>query len=168
MKRIYIANLSKYVSGKLVGQWIELPIDEDDLRQKINDILGSDEEIAIHDYENMPFDVSEYDNVFDINNFIRFIKETEIPEEVVLHMMENYSGTNKFDITNYQEREFLILHDINDYSDLAYELWSEVGYFPEITKEVEKYIDWEKIGRDLDCEGEWTLGDNKTAILILD
>lgn len=165
MSSIYIANLSKYVSGELVGDWISLPVDDDILRQKINDILGSDEEFAIHDYQNMPFDVSEYDNVFDINNFIQFIKETKIPEEVVLHMMENYSGINKFDITNYQDLDFLILHEIENYSDLAYELWSEMGYFPEITSEVEKYIDWEKIGRDLDCEGEWQIVDN-TAILI--
>lgn len=47
--KLYIANLAKYNEGELVGKWITLPTEEDELRETISDVLGTDEEYAIHD-----------------------------------------------------------------------------------------------------------------------
>ncbi len=48
---MYIANLAKYNEGKLVGRWVTLPMERHELEQCIRDVLGDDEEYAIHDYE---------------------------------------------------------------------------------------------------------------------
>lgn len=64
--RIYVANLAKYNEGKLVGMWLTLPLRSEELEERLKQILGEDEEYAIHDYE-APFSISEYDNVFAIN-----------------------------------------------------------------------------------------------------
>lgn len=67
---IYIANLSKYNEGELVGEWITLPTTDVDLEQCIRNVLKGDEEYAIHDYE-APFDVREYADVFALNAFVQ-------------------------------------------------------------------------------------------------
>ena len=64
--KIYVANLAKYNEGRLVGNWLTLPMDPDDLQKEINLILGTDEEYAVHDYE-APFPISEYSNPFHLN-----------------------------------------------------------------------------------------------------
>lgn len=63
---VYLANLAKYNEGKLVGRWVTLPMERHELEQCIRDVLGDDEEYAIHDYES-PFNISEYEDVFAIN-----------------------------------------------------------------------------------------------------
>jgi hypothetical protein len=166
MKKIYIANLAKYVEGKLVGEWINLPNDEEYIRQKISDILGYNEEIAIHDYEDIPFEIHEYDDIYNINNLLKFFEDNKIPDDVIEHMIDTYQNSNKYDLKNYEELDYYILYDIHDYADLAYAMWKELGYYAEITEAVEQYIDWEKIGMDLNCGGEWILTKNNTAIIV--
>jgi hypothetical protein len=63
---IYVANLAKYNEGHLVGKWLALPMDADNMQKEIKLILGTDEEYAIHDYE-APFPISEYSNPFHLN-----------------------------------------------------------------------------------------------------
>ena len=47
---VYIANLGEYVKGDLVGDWVSLPIDEDDFEDFLKTI-GNPEKYAIHDYK---------------------------------------------------------------------------------------------------------------------
>jgi hypothetical protein len=42
--RIYVANLAKYNDGFLVGEWIDLPMDEDELEAKLDEISGKTED----------------------------------------------------------------------------------------------------------------------------
>ena len=35
--KIYITNLGKYVEGYLIGKWVQLPIDEDDLEKVLEE-----------------------------------------------------------------------------------------------------------------------------------
>ncbi len=39
MLNVYITDLSAYNSGYLVGEWVSLPINEDDLHDKVREIL---------------------------------------------------------------------------------------------------------------------------------
>lgn len=43
---IYIAYLAKYNEGKLIGEWITLPTDDDDLEQCLREVLKKDEGIC--------------------------------------------------------------------------------------------------------------------------
>lgn len=47
---VYIANLDEYVKGNLVGDWVSLPIDEDDFEDFLKTI-GNPEKYAIHNYK---------------------------------------------------------------------------------------------------------------------
>lgn len=72
---IYITDLSAY-STHLIGEWVSLPMDEDDLKAKIEEILTigaktcgdyKHEEIFITDYECSFMEIGEYDNLFKLN-----------------------------------------------------------------------------------------------------
>ena len=47
---VYIANLGEYTNGKLVGDWISLPIEEADFEDFLKTI-GNPEKYAIHEYK---------------------------------------------------------------------------------------------------------------------
>lgn len=47
--KVYVANLGKYNEGELVGAWFTLPIDPDDMAERIG-LNNTYEEYAIHDY----------------------------------------------------------------------------------------------------------------------
>ena len=47
---VYIANIEEYVKGNLVGDWVSLPIDEDDFEDFLKTI-GNPEKYAIHNYK---------------------------------------------------------------------------------------------------------------------
>ena len=73
--RGFITNLGKYNKGELIGEWIEFPIDEDDLEEVLEKI-GIDgknyEEYFFTDYETdiIPeLDISEYENIDNLNEF---------------------------------------------------------------------------------------------------
>jgi hypothetical protein len=93
--RLYIANLGKYNEGELVGNWITLPYEEEELQKLLVEIkLGQFdengeyvhgysengsiyEEHAIHDYE-LPFNIGEYENLTKINNMVQWINNHNI------------------------------------------------------------------------------------------
>ena len=62
--RIYVANLAKYNEGFLRGKWIDLPAA--DMWEQVREILGDDEEWAIHEYE-APISISEYADLNELN-----------------------------------------------------------------------------------------------------
>jgi hypothetical protein len=108
--RIYIANLGKYNEGELVGEWIALPFDEEEIHNlfvKIGvgykDESGEYhhglyengcwyEEYAIHDFESAlnSFNPSEYDDIFELSEQIERIEKLDSIEiEVYNAMREN-------------------------------------------------------------------------------
>ena len=73
---IYITDLAAYNNGHLIGEWVSLPRDEDNLKSKITEILsigaeacGDDnhEEILLTDYECSFMEIGEFDNPFKLN-----------------------------------------------------------------------------------------------------
>jgi len=74
--KIFITNLVKYNEGVLKGEWICLPMDEMKLQSKINNILGSDEEFFISDYE-APIKIEEYESIIGLNEFAEMLDEIQ-------------------------------------------------------------------------------------------
>lgn len=67
--RIYVASLSDYNAGRLLGRWVEADQPPDDIHQAIQEMLAESrdrtaEEWAIHDYEGFgPLHLSEYESI---------------------------------------------------------------------------------------------------------
>ena len=148
--RIYVACLAAYNGGRLHGVWIDATDELDDIQEQVNTMLKESpepdaEEWAIHDYEGFGgYSVSEYSGFEELHNVASFIEEyPEIGGELLDHcsdieeakkaMEENYAGCHK------------------SLADFAEELTEETTEIPE---HLRFYIDYEKMGRDMEMSGD--------------
>lgn len=164
--KIFITDLASYNEGRLVGRWVELPMDEDDLQSEIDSILQADhEEIFITDYEsNVSISIGEYDNIFSLNEIIQ---EAENEDVQVLEALIYVSSDFKDALERSQQGNYIIYHDVNSCEDLGYLLVHEMGFLGDLenlSDELQRYIDYESIGRDMECMGVNIIRDMGLAI----
>ena len=148
--RIYVACLAAYNSGCLHGVWIDATGDVDDIQEQINSMLESSpiedaEEYAIHDFEGYgSYRLSEYERIQGAQEIACFIEEHgEIAAELI-----NYFST-------VEEAQKTIEEDYQgehlSLSDYAQEITEETS---EVPSQLEFYIDYEKMGRDMEMSGD--------------
>lgn len=91
MPRIYIADLHAYNNGKLVGKWVELPCEEEELDEVIAELSHDGMyDIAIHDSE-LPFDIDENDSPTRINEIIQYLEDNDIDLDSINNNINNYN-----------------------------------------------------------------------------
>jgi len=143
------------------GEWITLPMDADELEEtleKIADNMGDhDPEWAIHDYEWTceweGFEVSEYDNIEELNEYCERLAElSEYEGKVYAAAVEHY-GRDYVDIDDLDE--FNLYEDIRDNYDLGYYWAVESGcYDLSNMGHLSNYFDYESFGRDIAIEAD--------------
>lgn len=77
--KIYLSNLAKYIEGNENGKWLALPMDSEKLNKVFNTIVGKGQESIILDYD-ASFEISEWENVFSLNEFLQDINENEVDD----------------------------------------------------------------------------------------
>lgn len=142
--RIYVANLAKYNEGILKGAWIDLPAA--DLWDQVQEILGNDEEHAIHDFE-APFHISEYASLDELNAIAEQLDNEYDMERFAFLVGQGYDYDYAFqnyeDVTCYQNMNL---------EEVAEEMVDE-GLFGDIADNIKCYINYELIARDLNIDG---------------
>ena len=77
--KIFLTNLNKYNKGILMGEWVKLPVGEDELEAVIEriGIRNGYEEYFITDYESSiaNLEISEYTSVSEVNELARQMEE---------------------------------------------------------------------------------------------
>jgi antirestriction protein len=172
--RIYVANLAAYNAGFLVGEWIDLPLEKDELWSRIQKILDKwndgcrpSEEWAIHDYEGFPFEVSEYSNVDKLNKIAETLNNLNEDEDVIKAVFDLLNRDEALE--KLQNGEYRVYDDCDSMGDVAYQLYEESGRLAEIEKVISSsYIDWEVIGRDMEIEGTFKYIGNSRFVEIID
>ena len=143
--RVYITNLAKYNNGVLQGKWIDLPLDEDELQAELKEVLGTDEEIFITDYE-APFKIDEYDSITDLNALAEKLEELDEDHDIPRFIYLVNDGCT-------YEQAFEEYEDVDFYPGLNLkalaEQFVEEGLFGEIPERLQYYIDYDAIARDL-------------------
>jgi antirestriction protein len=155
--RIYVACLASYNAGILHGAWVDVSSDVDDMQEQINDMLAASrqedaEEWDIHDYE-APFSIDEWEGLDDLARIADlyeqhgdvFLAAVEINNEDIDYaeqMVQNFAGT------------------YDDWEDMAIQ-YVEEGLFGDIPDNIQGYLDYERLGRDLsfDYSGTYIDGD---------
>jgi antirestriction protein len=96
---VYFANLSAYVSGRLVGKWV-YPLrygSFEDFAEAIKEATkdGTEyaDEVAVHDYDNFP-NMGEYPDHESIYNLAHAIDESYIDDEVLIKYFKDYYSSN--------------------------------------------------------------------------
>lgn len=161
--RIYVACLASYNAGILHGAWIDVSGDVDDMQEQINDMLTASrqedaEEWEIHDSE-APFSIDEWESLDDLARIADLYDQhgdafvaafdlcdcgahTKEHVEDAERLVENFAGT------------------YDDWEDMAIQ-YVEEGLFGDIPDNIQNYLDYERLGRDLsfDYIGTYIDGD---------
>ena len=168
--KIFITDLAKYNEGVLKGEWICLPMDEMKLQFKINNILGSDEEFFISDYE-APITIEEYDDIADLNDFAEKLDGIQEKDEVVDAISKDVLGdgySREELIRILSEREYYVVEDVWTESDLAVKVEESLLPFDYQAAEsagVSSYIDWDAVGREMILDG-WNITGRGFAVRV--
>lgn len=174
MIRIWIGSLAAYNAGALVGRWVKLPQDEDDLQKIIDEInkeaeqikgVTDAEEVDIFDYET---DIKGlYDelnglNIYQMNELAEILENLTDDEIKEFTAILEVVGTLEDAIETFKNQDYTVIHDVEDYYDLVYKYVELIGM--EIPDYLINYIDYEKLGRDLTLN-DWYITDG-IAILV--
>ncbi|MBN1467201.1 MAG: antirestriction protein ArdA [Fusobacteriaceae bacterium] len=169
---VYVANLGKYNEGYLVGEWLELPTDEETINNHIEKVLtdngkypvGQYEEIAIHDYES-PINVNEYDDIYKLNEFLN---EVQNYDENIIEALTDY-----LDIEEIPEilrnNDFYCVLDVQNETELALKCDTELLPFDfeaVLNAGADLYLDYEQIGLTMLNNG-WNISSNNIGIKLL-
>jgi len=147
--RIYLTNLAKYNEGVLKGEWLDLPMFEDELQEALDRILGDDEEYFITDYE-APFDIDEHDNLSELNEFCEELERLHDTEQAcVLFLIAEIGCTRDGALRDYQD---VIFYEGMTLTQVAEEFVDD-GLFGDVSDNLKMYIDYGAVGRDLEMDG---------------
>jgi antirestriction protein len=147
--KIYVADLAAYNNGKIHGVWIDAMTD--DIQEQINDMLKLSpepfaEEYAIHDCEGFgDVRLPEYQNIESVREIACFLYEyDEFGAALLNHWNDNIDEAKKAAEDSYQG----CYESLADYAKTVTEDISDIPSY------LHYYIDFEHMGRDMECNGE--------------
>ena len=159
MLNIFVNTWGNYnENGADGGEWITLPMNPDELEEALENIAAvmgdKDPEWAIHDYEWTieidPREISEYDNIQELNDFCQELDNMEEWEaEEIAAAMEAY-GYSFMEAMDRQQRGYFTFYPGLDLEEVAEELINECYDLPEFAL---RYFDYEAFARDLSFDG---------------
>lgn len=89
---VYLTNLAKYNDGYLVGEWLDLPMEQEELDAAIRRIAG-DDEMFITDYESkVGAKCDEYDSIWELNKAAAALVKATKDEEAKLAAVFEHEG----------------------------------------------------------------------------
>lgn len=160
---IYITDLAAYNAGHLIGNWIVLPMNTDELQAKMTEILtigaeacgdGEHEEIFITDYECEFMRINEYDSIEKLNEIAEAVEGLGEHELKAIRFLIENNLVNGFEeaLEKYEE---VIIHEGCTMEDIAYDFVNECYNIDSIPSIIANNIDYEKIGRELEMDGRY-------------
>lgn len=170
MMKIYLTNLGKYNEGQLVGEWVELPVSNEELQEVFKRIGINEEyeEYFITDYECDFYEVGEYENIDTLNEIAERIEELDEEEsKVVKALMSELGYTLDEAIEKVNNGDYRIYSDCDDMADIAYQVVEECGYLNNVPDNVARYFDYESFGIDLGIEGTYIFTDDNEVIEVM-
>ena len=149
--RIYVADLAAYNNGMLHGAWIDATDDLNEIWDQVNAMLKASpepnsEEYAIHDYEGFGcYKISEYEGIEAVHKIAVFIAEHgALGAEVLDYSCGDIERAEKMLNDSYNG-------EYKSVADFAEQLTEDTS---EIPQHLQYYIDYEKMGRDMELSGD--------------
>jgi len=151
--KIYLTNLGKYNEGILQGEWVDLPIEEEELK-KVFERIGINkeyEEYFITDYEtDLNITIGEYENIKELNETIEELEDlTDFDIDKVNAIIEYANADLREVIDSYDDYTWYSGMSGADYEEM---LTDDGGYLQNIPSWLENYIsiDYESMADDDD------------------
>ena len=161
---VYLVNQGRYNEGILVGTWIKLPCDKDNLQTVLTTIGINEqyEEFFICDYQCLlsNLHINEYSSLDDLNELAKRIAElTDYDYDKLAAILERESCMTIAEILEIIDEldNFELLTEVEDDEALG-EYYAEVGcIFHGIPDSIQRYFDFEAYGRDIRLEANITM-----------
>ncbi|EIE5877911.1 antirestriction protein ArdA [Listeria monocytogenes] len=151
--QIYIVNLGRYNEGESVGAWFHPPIEMEEVKEKIG-LNEQYEEYAIHDYE-LPFEVNEYMPLSEVNRLCALVEEIEgTPLFEELNEIQHTWFSSVEEVIENQD-DLICYSDCESMEDVARYYVEETGQLGELPTNLQNYIDYQALGRDMEIEGNF-------------
>lgn len=170
MMNVFVTNLGKYNEGELIGEWVELPVSQEEL-QKVFERIGINEEYEeyfITDYECDFYEVGEYESIDTLNEIAEQLEELDEEQQDVVKVMMSECGYQLNEaIEKVNNGDYTIYNDCDDMEDVAYQIVEECGYLTNVPDNVARYFDYEAFGRDLRLEGTFIFTDNGACVEVM-
>ncbi|MBR1373456.1 antirestriction protein ArdA [bacterium] len=164
---VYITNLGKYNEGYLIGEWVELPVTDEELK-KVFERIGINEqyeEYFITDYESdFGLTAGEYSSINELNEQAERLAELDEYElDIVAALLsEGYELADSLD----RYEDVMVYYDCNDMTDVAYAYIEETGMLNGVPESIARYFDYEAFGRDMSYEGQFIFTDDGNCIQV--
>jgi len=164
--KLFITDLEAYNNGHLVGEWITLPMEQNELAEAIENILykgrfecnhtDHHEEYFITDFECDYMDVEEYSDPFTLNSIAEELGQLDEYDLKKYTALRGHGYDHKYSISNYEDVD---MYEESDLEDVAEHMVDE-GLFGTIPDSLKNYIDYAAIARDLSYDGYTEIGDD--------
>ena len=166
MLNIYLNTWGNYNEhGAEFGEWVRLPMDEDELQEKMNAIAEvmekhgvNAEEWFINDYEwtgdFSPREIGEHENIFELNDFVKALDDLSFSEQDIYKAACEVWGAKYVDIDDI-DGGYRLYEEIHTDHDLGWYWVEESGcYDLSDLGNLRNYIDYESFGRDIRFESD--------------
>ena len=170
MMNIYLTNLGKHNEGELTGEWVKLPVSDEELQEvfKRIGINKEYEEYFITDYECDFYEIGEYESISTLNEMAEKIDNLNEEQEQVVKVLMSECGYDLDDaIEKAESGDYRIYSNCDNMTDVAYAVVEECDYLRNVPETVARYFDYEAFGRDLGIEGSFHFLDNGDCIEII-
>lgn len=144
--QVWIGNLGKYNEGYLVGDWFDLPIDYDDMAERIG-LNERYEEYGIFDTDDFPCEVGEWTSVEELNEMYEMFEE--LPDYVLDNLDEFIGIFGSLKNLVEHVNDIILYSGCDTMGEVAEVLLEESGRLDEIPEDLQYYFDYEAYGRDL-------------------
>lgn len=156
--KVFVSNLGKYNEGETVGEWFDYPFDE----EHISEVIGLNEqyeEYFITDYE-LPFEIGEYISISELNKKCELVEE--IMDSSMYADMKEIINTWFGSLEEFAESkdDIIVYSDCDNMTEVAQQFVEETVDLESLPGRLGYYFDYEKLGRDMELEGNFLVGTN--------
>lgn len=149
--KIWLGDLGQYNAGNLVGEWLTLPMDEEELDAKVKQYSRNGEgDYFIADYET-PDGISVKEFGGDVQKLNEIAETLAGLSDYDVKRVAWLAGERdlEFALDNYEDVTFYEGQRLND---VAWDMVDE-GLFGDVPDNIKSYLDYDAIGRDLRHDG---------------
>lgn len=148
----YITNLSEYTNGKLIGEWVNFPITEEETTAVL-DRIDNPEEVFFTDWDGVK--LGEFISIDEVNELAEDLEAVDA--DVVAAIME----ANGSDLREAIDRvDSVMFYEGMTLEDVAYKMVAEMD-LPEFA---ERYFDYEAFARDLGFDGYYEVSNGVVVL----
>ena len=153
--RVFIVALKRYAElGADVGAWFTLPVDIEEVEERLNIEYGNDE-LAIHDIDDTRIPLGEYENLEDLNSACEELLNLSEDYITVMYQVMKDCGLALDDyIEKVKDGDIIIWFGCDDMADVVSRLEEVCGDFDIDT--YKRYFSYESYGRDLEISGQYS------------